>query len=270
MALTLNAVVTRIERVAPGLLIIRVAPDGWELPDFKPGQFAVIGLPGSAPRCPEANGEDQPPAPDKLLRRSYSIASSSRQKEYLELYVALVRSGGLSPRLFALQAGDRVWLSPKVSGLFTLDEVPNEMNLVLVATGTGLAPYVSMLRSRLLEESSRRVAVLHGARHSWDLGYRDELTAMQRSFPHLAYIPVVSRPDEEVSPWSGFAGRVQDAWRAGEVERHWGIAPSPEHTHVLLCGNPEMVEEMTALLQEEGYRQHRRSSPGHIHTEAYW
>ncbi|MEP0775306.1 MAG: ferredoxin--NADP reductase [Acidobacteriota bacterium] len=270
MGVDLNAVVTRIERVAPGLMILQVAPDGWELPDFKPGQFAVIGLPGSAPRCPEANGEEQPPAPDKLLRRSYSIASSSRQKEYLELYVALVRSGGLSPRLFALREGDRLWLSPKVSGLFTLDQVPADANLVLVATGTGLAPYVSMLRSRLLEESTRRVAVIHGARHSWDLGYRDELTAMQRTFPHLAYIPVVSRPDEEVSPWPGFAGRVQDAWRGGEVARQWGFPPHPDHTHILLCGNPEMVEVMTALLESEGYRQHTRSSPGHIHTEKYW
>jgi len=270
MATELNARVTGVGRVAPGLMILRVAPDGWELPEFKPGQFAVIGLPGSAPRCPEANGEEDPPPPEKLLRRSYSIASSSRQKEYLELYVALVRSGTLSPRLFALQEGDRVWLSPKVSGVFTLDAVPAQANLVLVATGTGLAPYVSMLRSRLLEEPTRRVAVIHGARHSWDLGYRNELIWMERSFPHLSYIPVVSRPEVEPSPWPGFAGRVQDAWTAGEVARRWGIQPSPEHTHVLLCGNPEMVEEMTALLESQGYRQHSRSTPGQIHAEKYW
>lgn len=270
MAAELNAVVTGTGRVAPGLVILRVAPDGWELPDFKPGQFAVIGLPGSAPRCAEANGDEEPSPPDKLLRRSYSIASSSRQKEYLELYVALVRSGALSPRLFALHEGDRVWLSPRVSGLFTLDSVPAHANLVLVATGTGLAPYVSMLRSHLLEEPARRVAVIHGARHSWDLGYRNELTGMQRSFPHLAYIPVVSRPDEEPSPWPGFAGRVQDAWTAGEVARCWGFAPRPEHTHILLCGNPDMVEEMAVLLESEGFRQHSRTAPGQIHAEKYW
>lgn len=270
MAPELNAFVAGIGRVAPGLMILRVAPDGWELPDFTPGQFAVLGLPGAAPRCAEANGEDPPTPPDKLLRRSYSIASSSRQKEYLELYVALVRSGALSPRLFALSVGDRVWLSPRVSGLFTLDHLPAEANLVLVATGTGLAPYVSMLRSRLLEEPVRRVAVIHGARHSWDLGYRNELLGMQRNFPHLSYIPVVSRPEEELTPWPGFCGRVQDAWRAGEVERCWGIVPQPEHTHVLLCGNPEMVEEMTTLLESQGYRQHSRAVAGQIHAEKYW
>lgn len=270
MAVELNALVTGIGRVAPGLVILRVAPDGWELPNFKPGQFAVIGLPGAAPRCAEANGEEEAPPPEKLLRRSYSIASSSRQKEYLELYVALVRSGALSPRLFALHEGDRVWLSPRVSGLFTLDSVPAHANLVLVATGTGLAPYVSMLRSHLLEEPARRVAVIHGARHSWDLGYRSKLIWMQRCFPHLSYLPVVSRPEAELSPWPGLAGRVQDAWTAGEVARSWGVAPCPEHTHVLLCGNPDMVEEMTALLESEGYRQHSRAAAGQIHAEKYW
>lgn len=270
MSPELNAVVRGVERVAPGLMILRVAPVGWELPDFKPGQFAVIGLPGAAPRCPEANGEEEPPPPDKLLRRSYSIASSSREKEYVELYVALVRSGSLSPRLFALQVGDRLWLSPKMSGLFTLDPVPGEANLVLVATGTGLAPYVSMLRSRLLEEPARRVAVIHGARHSWDLGYRNELIWMQHKFSHFSYIPTISRTEGEATPWTGFVGRVQDAWRAGLVAQAWGFAPTPATTHVLLCGNPEMVEDMSALLEGEGYRQHSRTVPGQIHVEKYW
>lgn len=270
MAVELNAVVKEVKHLAPGLMILQVAPDGWELPDFTPGQFAVIGLPASAPRSPEANGEDEAPVPDKLLRRSYSIASSSHQKEYLELFVALVHSGSLSPRLFALREGDRLWLSPKVSGLFTLQAVPGEANLVLIATGTGLGPYVSMLRTRLLDEPHRRVAVIHGARHSWDLGYRSTLERMERSHPHLAYIPVVSRPDEEKDLWQSFAGRVQDAWRAGLVGQRWGFSPQPHHTHVLLCGNPQMVEEMTELLEAEGYRQHSRSSPGQIHAERYW
>lgn len=126
----LNAVVT-----------LRVAADGWKLPDFAPGQFAVLGLPGSAPRYDLAEPEDPPPDPQKLIRRAYSIASSSLTREYMEFYVALVTSGTLTPRLFALNIGDCLWLSQKVTGMFTFDQVPEDRNVVMIATGTGLAPY---------------------------------------------------------------------------------------------------------------------------------
>jgi ferredoxin--NADP+ reductase len=266
----LNAILALRWEVAPGLAIIRVVPDGWELPEFVPGQFAVLGLPAEAPRLPGADPEDPPPKPGTLIRRSYSIASSSRQKEYLEFYLALVRSGALTPRLFALQPGEKLWLGRKFSGLFTLQSVPPEAHLVLVATGTGLAPYMSMLRTHLAEDSQRRTAVIHGARHSWDLGYRQELLALQWQFPHLTYIPVISRPQEEREPWQGEGGYVQDVWQRGVVAAHWGFAPHPAHTHVFLCGNPSMVESMLQLLQGQGFAEHTPRQPGQVHTEKYW
>lgn len=269
-SLKLNAVLALKQEVAPGLAIFRVVPEGWELPDFEPGQFAVLGLPAESPRVAGADPEEPPPKPGTLIRRSYSIASSSRQKEYLEFYLALVRSGALTPRLFALEPGNKLYLGPKFSGLFTLKEVPPDANLVMVATGTGLAPYMSMLRTHLAEGGLRRTAVIHGARHASDLGYRHELEALERQFPHLVYIPVISRPQEELHRWTGETGYVQDVWRRGVVAQKWGFAPSPEHTHVLLCGNPAMIEDMTALLTAEGFRQHSRTQPGQIHTEKYW
>lgn len=266
----LNAILAQRLEVAPGLAIIRVVPDGWELPEFVPGQFAVLGLPAEAPRLPGCDPEDPPPKPGSFIRRSYSIASSSRQKEYLEFYLALVRSGALTPRLFALQPGQKLWLGRKFSGLFTLAEVPPDAHLVLVATGTGLAPYMSMLRTHLAEDGTRRTAVIHGARHSWDLGYRNELLALERQFPHLAYIPVVSRPGEELHPWEGEKGYVQDVWARGVVAQRWGFAPEPPNTHVFLCGNPAMVEDMLRLLAAQGFRPHTRQEAGQVHTEKYW
>ena len=268
---SLNAVVTARVEVTPGLIIMRVAPEGWELPPFTPGQFAVLGLPAAAPRHPIADVEGDPaPAPGAMLRRPYSIASSSAERKYLEFYLTLVRSGALTPRLFALEAGDRLWLGPKVSGLFTLDHVPEGADLVLAATGTGLAPYMSQLRSALFHAPDRRVAILHGARHSWDLGYRGELETMQRIRPHLAYVPVVSRPDEEGEAWGGEVGYVQDLWTRGALSRRWGGAPDPARCHVLLCGNPGMIEVMTRLLADVGFRVHSRHHPGQIHVETYW
>jgi len=265
----LNAVVQQRIEVAPGLIVIRVEPDGWQLPEFSPGQFAVLGLPPEAPRCEGAEDEETPKT-DKLIRRAYSIASSSVAREYLEFYITLIRSGGLTPRIFALESGDRLWLGPKITGKFTLDQAPADCNLVLVATGTGLAPYMSMLRTILHDTGKRRIAVLLGARHSWELGYQSELFTMARLSSAFSYLPIISRPAEEPVPWGGTAGYVQDLWRGREIQRAWGFPPTRDDTRVFLCGNPAMIEDMVKLLAEEGFREHSRKDPGEIFVERYW
>ncbi|MCJ7755346.1 MAG: hypothetical protein MUP13_12345, partial [Thermoanaerobaculales bacterium] len=196
----LNAVVQQRNEVAPGLMVIRIAPEGWDLPVFTPGQFAVLGLPPEAPRCDLADPDEEEHKPGALIRRAYSIASSSVARENLELYITLVRSGALTPRLFALAPGDRLWLGPKITGRFTLDDAPDDADLVLVATGTGLAPYMSMLSTQLMCGASRRFAVLHGAYPSWDLGYRNELLTLQHLCSNLTYVATIDRPQEEPVP----------------------------------------------------------------------
>ena len=208
--------------------------------------------------------------PGRLIRRAYSIASSSRARQYLEFYITLVKSGALTPRIFALGAGDRLWLGPKITGTFTLDLAPATDHLVMVATGTGLAPYMSMLRTMLPDIGGRSVAVLLGARHSWDLGYHAELETMARLCPGFSYVPTVSRPNEEPVPWAGHAGYVTDLWRRGILAELWGTAPGPTDTSVFLCGNPNMVDDMCGLLGGEGFAVHSRTAPGKIFVEKYW
>jgi ferredoxin--NADP+ reductase len=266
----LNAIVSHKIEVAPGLIVLRVVPDGWSLAQFTPGQFAVLGLPPEAARCREADREDCLPKPGRLIRRAYSIASSTNSTEELEFYINLVQSGSLTPRLFALRAGDRIWMGPKITGTFTLDEAQPESHLILVATGTGLAPYMSMLRTMLPTEGSRRVAVILGARHSWDLGYHAELTTMERLCPDFLYLPTISRPEEEVVPWSGRTGYVLDLWCAGLISGTWGFQPNPDNTAVYLCGNPKMIDDMCDFLTAEGFREHTRKEPGDIFIERYW
>jgi len=266
----LNAIVIQRMDFAPGLMVLRVAPDDWELPAFKPGQFSVLGLAASAPRCPDAEPEDPMPAPDAFIRRAYSIASSSLEREYLEFYIAHVKSGALTPRLFSLQVGDRVWLSPKATGLFTLDEVPEDQNLVFISTGTGLAPYMSMIHTHLRPDHSRRFAILQGARNSWDLGYRTELFHLQHLAPNFRYLPIITRPADELVPWKGHTGRLQAFWTQGERNQACGFTPEPAHTHVFLCGNPDMIDAMKPLLEAEGFTLHTKQQPGQIHVEEYW
>lgn len=265
-----NAIVTERIDIASGLMILRVSMPQGPLPQFKAGQYTVLGLLGSAPRAPFTDVEETPPDPNKLVRRAYSAASSSLDKEYLEFYISLVRSGALTPRLFALQRGDGLYLGPKMTGHFTLDQVPPNQSLILVATGTGLAPYMSLLRTHLTELQQSRVMVIHGARHSWDLGYRSELVTMQRLSQQLTYVPIISNPEEEPIPWSGRTGFVQDYWNSGEVERDWKQKPLPTNTHLLLCGHPKMIEAMIHSLEKQGFVEHTVRSPGQIHLERYW
>ena len=265
----LNAtVVSRID-VTPELMIMRVVPDQWELPSFEPGQFSVLGLPSSFARCTESEAEEISFPQEKMIKRAYSLASSSVAKAYFEFYISIVRSGSLTPRLFNLQRGQRVWLSNKTSGMFTLTNIEADTNVILAATGTGLAPYMSMVRSLLDNKNLARVAVLHGASHSWDLGYESELITLDRLWPAFSYVPIVSRPEQEHLPWSGHKGRIQDLWLRQVVQAKWGGPIKPENTHIFLCGNPFMTDEMVELLEKDGFSVHSRKNPGQIHVEKY-
>lgn len=266
----LNAVAILRNEVSPWLMILQVVPDGWDFPEFRPGQYTSIGLFGSASRCALAEPESMAPDPGKLIRRVYCIASSAANRQFLEFFIHLVPAGLLTPRLFNLKIGDRLWLSDRVTGAFTFEHVPDDANIVLIATGTGLAPYVSMLSTHLKFATQRQVAVIHGARHSWDLGYRPILMSMQHLRPNFIYVPVISRPQQEPVPWLGATGHVQDLWRDGALEHAWGFRPRPENTHVFLCGSPEMIESMVALLAQDGFAECTENGPGQIHVERYW
>lgn len=271
MGIEYNATLTRKEIVTGGLVVLGVRPD--ERPfEFEPGQYTVLALKGSEPRVVESEPEAEPPDPDKLIKRAYSIASGSDENE-LEFFVVLVSTGALTPRLLALEVGDRIWVSPKAVGVFTLDSVPPEMDVVMVATGTGLAPYISMLRTKLTEEcgGKRLWAVLHGARHSWDLGYRSELSVLQKICPNLFYMPSITRTAKR-DPWSGPLGRVNRFLADGTFEKAWGREIDPGAQHFFLCGNPGMVEDAAKHLEARGFTEwNRNKNPdGTIHLERYW
>jgi ferredoxin--NADP+ reductase len=267
----LNAVVAQKVEVAPGLIILRIIPDGWELPEFTAGQFGVLGLYGDAPRYAYAEKEDSPPPPaDKLIRRAYSVSSSSIEKEYIEFYIRLVSSGELTPRIFNLTVGDRLWLGPKIKGLFTLDDVEKDQNIVFLATGTGIAPYMSMLRSHVITQEKRNFAIVHGAASSWDLGYRSELITIARLSPNFHYIPVISSPEKEPVKWNGETGFIDSVWNNNIIQAKWGSDQIPENTHFFLCGNPHMITTMTEKLTAAGFKEHSRKEPGNIHLEKFW
>lgn len=254
MALEYNAQLAARIDFGPELSLFRIVPTGWGVPDFQAGQFTTLGLNIS----------------DKLIRRAYSIASPPKIRDYIEFYIVLVKEGVLTPRLWDLKVGDSLYMSPKTTGKFVMDSIPQDQNIVMVGTGTGIAPFVSMLFQHLNPKLARKFAIIHGVRVSQDLGYRTTLLHMSRLFPQVHYFPIVSRPQNDPIPWKGLTGHVQDVWKSGAIEAAWGFKPSSQNTHVFLCGAPQMIAGMTEDLKTVGYLEDKPSLPGNIHAEKYW
>jgi ferredoxin/flavodoxin---NADP+ reductase len=232
---------------APGLYTLKLDV---EVEPFASGQFRNLAL--------YLGGQ--------LERRAYSMASAPG--EPLEFFLNRVDGGTFSPALSELVAGDQLLVEKQAQGFFTLAYVPPADEIWLIATGTGLAPFISMLRSDEPWQRFRRIVVVHGVREASHLAYRAELADRSSARGNkLIWAPVVSR---EPSATGVLHGRVTTALTSGELERFVGLSLAPERSHVMLCGNPEMVKDVTALLEPRGLRRHRVRRPGHVSSEAYW
>ncbi len=264
----LNARIIHRHDVTDELAIVRIAPDEGEVPAFIPGQFCTLGLPAEDDDASaKSTGRDKP----RLVRRAYSIASSADERHYLELFLILVPQGRFSPRLFALQKGDRLYLDPIARGDFTLQHVEPDKDLVMVATGTGVAPFISMLRTYPARGEKRwnRFVLIHGVRRAADLAYDEELRRIAKEDKSVVYVPTVTREPEN-SNWSGLRGRVQHALEDATYQEIVGSLLAPHHCHVFLCGNPGMIEAVSQMLIARGFTLHRRDEPGNLHYERYW
>ncbi len=217
--------------------------------DFRAGQFLTLS------RDPDGG---------RHARRAYSIASAPGAP--LEFFIVEVEDGQVSPGLRALQPGDPLWTTTRGKGLFTLDDVPPGRELWMVATGTGLAPYLSMIREGSVFQAHERVILAYGARHRSHLAYLDELAAHADRQP-LTVLTLTSR---EPAGDGHLAGRVTARFEDGALEDAAGARVAPDRSHVLLCGNPAMIADMMALLEARGLTRHTRRSPGHVTTEKYW
>lgn len=262
-----NATVTSRLDINPFLIILGIKPD-LQPYNFKPGQYTVVGLKASTPRVEGSTPEANPKEGEAIIQRAYSIASANNTG-VLDFYLALVSHGELTPRLFTLKKGDRVYVGAKSTGVFTLDSVAPNKSLLLMATGTGLAPYISMLRSQLNELKNRKVVVLHGVRHSGDLGYREELEALEKKHSNIVYLPVISQPAKDPS-WKGQGGYLQDVIFSGVVQERTGLKVTPENFDVFICGNPAMIEASIEKLSAVGFILAKGRNPGTIHIEEYW
>lgn len=218
--------------------------------DFQAGQFVRIAL--------DIDGE--------RVARAFSFVNPPGDP-VLEFYGVIVPEGPLSPRLARLRAGDTLHVASNPAGFLVLREVPDARTLWLLSTGTGIAPFLSILRTEAPWQRFREVVLVHAVRHARELTYRDMIAALQKQRGSaLRYVGFVSR---EAAPGS-LAGRIPAAIGDGRLEAAAGAGLSAETSQVLLCGNPEMLKDAGAALAGRGLRKHRRRAPGHVTTESFW
>jgi ferredoxin/flavodoxin---NADP+ reductase len=201
---------------------------------FTPGQYATVGLIG--------DGNERP------ILRPYSVVSAPHEPA-LELFVELVEGGALTSHLWDANLGDTFWIRRKIVGRFVLDDTTHQH--VMVATVTGVSPYISIVRDqvRALErgalDTPHEILILHGASRSWELGtYLDELREISAAHDWLTYVPTVSRPWEDPD-WTGEVGRVEDVIRK-HVDR---VGFAPESAAAYTCGHPEMIDKAQGIFQ---------------------
>ncbi len=254
-ASALNATIVHRREIHERLAILHVRPDALPIPRFEPGQFVQLGL------------LEETPSRVRIAKRPYSIASSPLETDHYELFLALIEDGRLTPELWKLGEGDRCFVDSRAIGKFTLRLVPPGMDLVLVATGTGVAPYVSMLRTYRADPPWKRAVLIHGARHASELVYDVELEALARSDRRFRYVPVVSRDPDT---WAGPKGHVQVALEPKRFAELAGFPLDASSCHVLLCGNPDMIRSVRELLLPLGFAAPTADAPGNLHYERYW
>jgi len=218
--------------------------------DYRAGQFTRLAL---------DIGDDR-------VARSYSYVNAPHERP-LEFYFITVPDGPLTTRMVELDEGDRIWVQAKAAGLFTLDWLQDSETLWMLSTGTALGVFLAILKTDEPWQRFRNVVLVHGVRTGAELTYRDTIAALRERHPEqFRMVSMVSREDHP----EALRGRITHAIEDRRLEEAVGLELHPDTSQVMLCGNPDMVRDTTALLEARGMKRNRRKEPGHITTEKYW
>jgi ferredoxin--NADP+ reductase len=200
------------------------------------------------------------------IDRPYSFLSAPGQHP-LEFFFYTATGGLLSNAMEELQVGDSIWLKKKPNGFFTLSEVSSSKDLWLFGTGTGIAPFFSMLKTEEPWERFEKVVLVHGVRTNTDLRYQELIENFQHDRgDHFQFKAFVTREDVP----GAYHGRIPAAITDASLESICGISLSPENSQVMLCGNPDMVKETVKVLEERGFKKNLPRNPGQITAEYFW
>ncbi len=249
-------VITDIHYWTPSLYSFKTTrPEGYL---FTPGQYARLGL------CAR-NGTP--------VWRAYSIVSGLAE-QHLEYYVVDVPGGAFTSMLKQLQPGDPILLEKQSYGFMTADRFTDGDDLWMLSTGTGLGPFLSILRDAPVWNKFRHLILVHSVRHATEFAYQQELLQLQQQFAaspaRLHIVRTTTRDPQADLAANCLHGRITTLLENGNMERYLDLPLQPEGSRVMLCGNPQMIEQTRSILHQRGMRPCRRMMPGHFVTENYW
>ena len=217
---------------------------------FQAGQFTKLAL--------AVDGE--------IMGRPYSFVNAPAARPH-EFYYVVLPDHPLTPHLCKLEAGDTVYLAPQAAGFLTLAEVPAGEHLWLLATGTALGPFLSILGTEAQWQRFERVVLVHAVRRAQELSYQEQIgSLLARHAGRFVFVPVVSREHCDFA----LDGRIPMAIEDGRLEARAGIKLAAQSSRLMVCGNPAMVADTVHALQQRGLKKHRRRDPGQISVENYW
>lgn len=239
---------------APNLFSFRTTRH--EAYQFIPGQFARLGV-----KKPDG----------KMVWRAYSIVSATEDPN-LEFYSVVVPNGEFTSELSTLKIGDTIYIDKNAFGLLTTSRFENGRDLWMLSTGTGLAPFISILYDKAVWEQYENLIVVHGVRQANELAYEETVKSFFshedfKPFAHkLKYLQCVTREKHE----GALHGRVTTLIENGELEKQVGLTLNAKDSRVMICGNPDMVKETRALLEARELSLSRRGTPGNLAVENLW
>ncbi len=243
-----------VQTLTPTLFTLRTTRDpGFR---FTAGQFARLGV-----RKPSGS----------IVWRAYSMVSAPHD-EFLDFFSIVVPDGEFTSELSRLEPGDELLLDKQAFGFLTLDRFPAGRDLWLLATGTGLAPFLSILQDFEVWQRFERIVLVYSARTGSELAYQQLIRELpEREYleglgSKLTYLPVVTR--ERVT--GALSGRITTLIESGELERAADLKLAPEHSRIMLCGNPQMIEDTRALLKTRDLNLALTRRPGQVAVENYW
>ena len=240
--------------LTPSLFTLRTTRDpGFR---FRAGQFARLGV-------TKADGS--------TVWRAYSLVSSPHD-EFLEFFSIVVPGGEFTSELSRLREGDTLLIEKQATGFLTLDRFVDGRDLWMLSTGTGVAPFLSILQDFEVWERFERVILVYSVREAKELAYQ-QLVAELMTRDYLAeyadkflFIPVVTREEYP----GALHGRITQLIENGELERAAGVALTPEHSRLMLCGNPQMIDDTRKLLKQRDLQLSLSRRPGQVAVENYW
>lgn len=219
---------------------------------FIAGQFTKIAL-------PDKN--------NKYIKRVYSYVNAPDNKN-LEFCIALIKSGIMSNKLYLLKPGDTILITKSSSGFFTISEIPKCKTLWMFATGTAIGPFCSILQDKLEYKKFQKIILIYAVKFTKELVYLPLIRKIQKKYHENLYVQTITSQELHTN---SLYGRIPTLIKNGYIESTVNEIIHPNQSHIMLCGNPDMVKDTKSVLMKyRALRKHLRRIPGHITSENYW